>query len=398
MSSTKQEESPLQINIVSFFYDPSVAARASRALALAKGLCERGHRVRVITADLGDPRFRHPRLTVISTPVGPVLRLLLREPVGPRSASGTPRLLLKAARVIGKRLYSPSVHTEWAHVGARFLADRAAELSADATICLAFPLASLILARKLRDKGASLGALIADYGDPISLNPYAVLSPRVQRMERSLLEAFRAVVIPTPNMAGCFHALGVKDRLHVIPHAADVSPALGREAGKRGTSGRRRALYGGAFYATKRDPVAFLKALRIYRARGNPPLEVVFRTSESARTVLSAAQADLTLEAEAKWEPVLPRERYLEELAGVEFALNFLNSGEVMVPSKKAEFAALGIPVFEIRPEDSPDELATRLERGDFVVYPKSEGNDVNKMVDSFLELIPCENEKKRAG
>ncbi len=380
------------INVISYYFEPENTPRAFRTFELVRVLCESGYRVRLIVPDFVPRTYRHPNLELIETPGGYILN---RTRLGSEEGYRRPRSLawrydLKLARILLPKVVWPDIRTVWARLAARHLLTARVDLAADATISIGLPIAPHLLTAALarsQEVVGNLGCLVAEYGDPFSVSKLDGDPKNVDR-EKKLLEVFDHIVVPTPGAQELFSQLKSAERIHVIPQGFKAPENLTRHPPEPDSTEGLHGFYGGVFYGEYRNPNNLMLALQMLD-RQEKPVRLTIRTSDDISFIFGDTPGlyELTM----KYTEVLPlvsRRRFLQELESHDFAVNFLGPHQSQIPSKAIDYALTQVPVLEIRPADSPECIAEKLESREFVQYPFRPEHDIRNVLAAYEKVM----------
>ncbi|MEZ4749533.1 MAG: hypothetical protein R3B54_02570 [Bdellovibrionota bacterium] len=367
------------VNIIGFFFEPESTPRSFRTVELTKGFCEMGFKVRLVLPDFHKRHYTHPNLEIIETPVGPFLARTAANELPNLTRPGLPRHL-RWLRVLGQRCLFPDINALWIRNAFKHLVTNRTNLEASATLSIGLPIAPMVLATKLKRAGLPVGKLIAEYGDP-AIYGTGLLQGIAAEKERRLL---RHVDVLTVNFSGAVSAFEYRgipaSKIRVVPHILpdDANEPKWTPHGKQAVN----YVYGGAIYG-ERDISKLLAALkRVRREGGRQTLTVFTSVANLNPSVIAEAGEYLTLR-----QKVSPS-AYRKVLLEFDAAINFIPSRSIHLPSKRMDFGAVGIPVFEIHPSDSVEDLAKKLRAGEFSPITCKDACTRSEAIAIYSEII----------
>ncbi|MCB0416870.1 MAG: hypothetical protein H6617_03490 [Bdellovibrionaceae bacterium] len=369
------------LNIIGFFFEIEGTPRSFRTLELTKGFCEAGYKVRLILPNFNNRKFTHPNLEIIETPVGRFLEKTASR-VDPDLNRADLQKHVMLLRLLGQKYLFPDINLLWIRNAIKYICRRKIELNADATLAIALPIAPVVLASRLKRAGYPLGKVIAEYGDPNPKASLRGLPGKISRAgERAVLANVEEVVVNFPGGVPVFESLGFSpDKIHVIPHILPDSSNV-----KKWEQKNEKALhyvYGGAVYG-ERDIAKLIRAIKQLRKEGG----------QQTLTILTSLEhLDDSLRAEAGEYLILRQkvspEEYRKLLINFDAAINFIPSKKVHLPSKRMDFAIVGIPVFEIFCGDSEVDLMNKMREGRF---PRPDCENVftrSQAIESYAKIL----------
>ena len=361
----------MHILLIAYEFPPSPSPQSLRWAYLARYLSERGHRVSVLTIDLGGESIGLPALpatvAIDRTFAGPVrgclaalrnrrLRHAQRggasdsaatggEPATPRSRQGWKQAVSDLLQGAAAKVIFPDVRGEWLP-WARHRLDRMLDTDPpDLVISSHEPATSLQLGLRAKRRGLPW---IADLGDPV-LAPYTPprWRKRAWRLEREVAETADHILVTTPAAAALLaerHDRHAHVTVVTQGHAGDrPAPAGDRPF----DAARLELLYTGSFYSFRR-PEALLEALR----------EVPAARLNIASVSLPASVIQFARDCpdQVRVLGFLPHERALDLQRQADLLVNIGNADPSQVPGKIYEYLGAGRPILHLG--DADDAIA----------------------------------------
>lgn len=370
----------MHILLIAYEFTPSPSPQSLRWIYLARHLSERGHRISVLTIDLGGEPAGLPALpasvSVTRTFAGPIRGCLaaLRErrhrrrktPGAPEPAGAGNPTANASSRQGWKQAVSdllqgtaamivfPDVRGEWLPWARRRLDRMLGTDPPDLVISSHEPATSLQLG--LRAKRAGI-PWIADLGDPV-LAPYTPprWRKRAWQLERDVAERADHILVTTPSAAALLaerHRRSSNVTVVTQGHAGD----RGAPSGESPFDARRlELLYTGSFYSFRR-PEALLEALR-----GLPEVRLNIASVTLPASVIQFARA---LPDQVRVLGFLPHEQALDLQRQADLLVNIGNADPSQVPGKIYEYLGACRPILHLG--DGNDAIArfvAELHRG----------------------------------
>ncbi|KAF1725108.1 glycosyltransferase [Pseudoxanthomonas japonensis] len=367
----------MHILLIAYEFPPSPSPQSLRWTYLARYLAERGHRISVLTINLGGTSTGLPALpadiVVTRTFAGPVRGCLatLRErrhrrglrrdradvadiggvpalaPTNSASRQGWKQALSDLLQGAAARVIFPDVRGEWLPWARRRL-DRMLETDPpDLVISSHEPATSLQLGLRAKRRGLPW---IADLGDPV-LAPYtpARWRRRAWMLERKVAETADHILVTTPAAAALLAERHHRDAgVTVVTqgHAGDHPVPPGDDG--LFAPYRLELLYTGSFYRFRR-PDALLEALReLPEARLN-----------IASVALPASVIEFARELpdQVRVLGFLPHAQALDLQRRADVLVNIGNADPSQVPGKIYEYLGACRPILHLG--DADDAIAT---------------------------------------
>ena len=363
----------MRILIISYLFPPAESPRAYRWGTLGGYFAEQGIDVDVLCAGSTVADFTaSARVRVVTIPPSAIQvareRAIREAPQGRKHHEGWIRRRLR--RVVGA-LRWPDYSLSWiepAYAKARALAKQHAY---DAVISVSLPYSAHLVAQRLRREGELTGTWLVDIGDPFSLpsNSTQVYGSRFlarsQRSERDLLADCDRWFVTDPGAREALVSLLGSDgrKALVAPPILTVpivtSQSLSAPSPVYSKERPMRLAYAGIFYERVR-PIDSLATLVEMLAEdlGEDAFTIdLFGDNERWRGRLGARSAASA--RHVRFHGSLPRAALMPRLSEYDALLNFGNSTPFQVPSKIIEYAALGVPIINVkgRQEDTSEQL-----------------------------------------
>ncbi|WP_220486493.1 glycosyltransferase [Luteimonas sp. MC1782] len=360
--------------IVSRSFYPANSPRANRTTELAKELCRQGHTVTVLTP-------HHPEQDALAAEYGMAMADLGQDlwPEVPISFRGKQNMMLRAIRrALLLAIDYPSIQLLWRTARALERLPRH-----DVLISIAAPHpVHWGVARAQRRGRLPADVWLADCGDPYMgrENDSFSVMPHFSFPEKAFCRGADAITVPVEGARDAYYP-EFRSKIHVIPqgfrfadyeHLKMITPLQ---------DGVVRFAYAGLFIPGRRDPTRFLQEL----AERKEVFEFhVFTTSP------------MLVEPFAKRDPriivrdVLPRRRVMEELASMDFVVNFENVGARQTPSKLIDYWLCGRPILNLRDHDLPTEVIHQFLAGRYdaaLQIDRPERYDISNVVCQFDRL-----------
>ena len=351
--------------IVSYYFPPIGGIGSIRMARFAECLPEFGWEPTIIapsdTPHAPDPHLSFPREKVVRSRsielarLGGAGRPAASSP--PVQSSGDRRLALRSlARSAAHRyVYYPDAQIGWypgaVRAGLRVLRDT----RFDAVFSSSNPITAHLVARTLARKARV--PWVAEFRDPWAdrLPPDHVHHRRAARLQRSLVTAAEAVVVPTPTMATHLSAQWGRD-VALIPNGHDVEqPVSGRPA-------QPTLTYVGSFYPGRQDLSGVLAAIRRLEA-SLPACAPRLRFVGDMPAELRAEVVAAGLEKRVEVTGFLPLEQAMAAMAdsSMLLACGFAGTDPLslgVIPAKVFEYLASGLPILYV---GNPADDAARL-------------------------------------
>lgn len=369
----------MHILLIAYEFLPSPSPQSLRWVYLSRYLAERGHRISVLTIDLGGEPIGLPAVPAsvrtIRTFAGPIRGCLAmlrkwrpnRQPAGAPETRGASPLAATASsrrgwkQAISKLLQDvaalvvfPDVRGEWTPWARRRLDWILVTDPPDLVISSHEPATSLELGLLAKRRGLPW---IADLGDPV-LATYTPARWRVRswELERKVAGTADHVLVTTPAAAVLLEQRHHRDTgVTVVPqgHADDRSP---RNQSISFDPGRLELLYTGSFYSFRR-PEPLLEALRdLPEARFN--IASVALPSSVLRFAREFPDRVRIL-------GFLPHEQALDLQRLADVLINIGNADPSQVPGKIYEYLGACRPILHLgSEEDAITRFVSDLRRG----------------------------------
>lgn len=363
----------MRILIISYLFPPAESPRAYRWGTLSTCFAEQGIDVDVLCAGAAVADFTaNTGVRVVTIPPSAIQvareRAIRKAPQGRKRHEGWIRRRLR--RIVGA-LRWPDYSLSWlepAYAKARALAKQHAY---DAVISVSLPYSAHLVAKRLRREGSLTGAWLADIGDPYSLpsNSTQVYGSRFlvrsQTSEREILRDCDRWFVTDPGARDALVSLlGADGRKALVAPPILTVPIITRESRSTPSpaySKERpmRLAYAGIFYERVRpiDRLATLVEMLAEELGGDAFAIDLFGDNERWRARLMARSP--VSARRVRFHGSLPRAELMPRLADYDALLNFGNSTAFQVPSKVIEYAALGVPIMNVkgRQEDTSEQL-----------------------------------------
>jgi hypothetical protein len=363
----------MRVLIISYLFPPAESPRAYRWAALSNYFAEQGIGVDVVCAGPSVAEFApSPGVVVAAVPPSAIQvareRAIRAAPQGRKRHEGWLRRRLR--RVIGSFRW-PDYSLSWTEPAYRKARQLIETHRHDAVISVSLPYSAHLVAQRLKQEGRLRGVWLVDVGDPYSLpgNSTQVYGQRFlarsQRSERGILRDCDRWFVTDPGARDALtRVLEIDARKSLVAPPILTIPVTAPQSigGPLAAIRERRPMrfaYAGIFYEHVR-PIERLGTLVEFLAAelGAKGFEIdLFGDNERWRARLAAYSAAST--KHVRFHGALPRAALLPRLAEYDALLNFGNSTPFQVPSKVIEYAALGLPIINVkgRSDDTSEHL-----------------------------------------
>jgi hypothetical protein len=338
------------ILITTYFFYPTNNPRAFRITALAKKLASKGHKVTVITADLGfnyEQYKTENNIDIITIKTGYLLnppKMVKHTTNQTLTISGKQSPLKSGLKTFIRkciRYFLPAGHVfEYSISLARYL--KKIEINNyDVIISNSHPFAVHL--------GTAIGMgkfnniSIAESGDPYYYNHYKI-APYQKWIEVWALSKFTYITIPVDNAISDYKKLNMDDKAVVIPHGFDFENV---ELNEVNESKKVEFAFAGRLYKDIRNPTSFLNYLVNYKSNCDFRLTIYtdFKNQET-KDILSPFIE--ILGDKLKIYDLIPREDCIKQLSSANFLINFTNDTKNQTPSKLIDYTLTKRPFISI--------------------------------------------------
>lgn len=366
----------MKILIVSKNFYPENLPRAFRAAELAKELSKQGHTVSVFTPF--NPVY-HPKF---SSETGVEILDLGRlnwKTITIRGTSGLVRFMKRLmTRLLSLLVYYPD--SELVFRVRKALSRH--QNSYDLLISIAAPHSVHWGTRWALKKNKNLTSRwIADCGDPFmgGENDTFKRLPYFSYLEKWFCRRADYITVPIAGAIPAYYP-EFRSKIHVIPQGFDFSSIPAMKPGRKKTI--PTFAYAGSLIPRIRDPRAFFECIlslkedfQFHVFTSSVDYLMPYKERSAGRIVLHR---------------FIPRPDLLEQLAGMDFVVNFENIGKVQSPSKLIDYALLGKPILSVKTFGFSDQVLKEFFRGDYTNQLKIEDVDqynIENVARSFCAL-----------
>jgi hypothetical protein len=237
------------------------------------------------------------------------------------------------------------------------------------------------VARARSKKNPIAGTWVADCGDPYmgcDTDSFKKLF-YFRWVEKWFMRKADFIAIPIESARKAYYP-EFHSKIKVIPQGFELKPVSSH--GKKIANPVPAFAYAGGFIPGIRDPRPFLQHLE--------------RITEAFRFIVYTRDQSLikpflkNLNGKLEIRDYIPREQLLEELAEMEFLVNFDNNTGVQLPSKLIDYALTGRPVLNVT--DSFDhEIIKKFIQGDYrgkMEFGSLERFNIRNVAMQFLDII----------
>jgi hypothetical protein len=353
----------MHILLIAYEFTPSPSPQSLRWVYLARHLSERGHRISVLTIDLGGEPAGLPALPasvhVTRTFAGPIRGCLAalrerrhrrRQLAGIPDAEGTGTPTASAPSRQGWKqavsdvlqgtaamIVFPDVRGEWLPWGRRRLDRMLGTDPPDLVISSHEPATSLQLGLRAKRTGVPW---IADLGDPV-LAPYTPprWRKRAWQLEREVAEMADHILVTTPSAAALLAERHQRTRDVTVVAQGHSGDRLASASKSPFDAHRLELLYTGSFYSFRR-PEALLEALR-----GFPEVRLNIASVTLPPSVIQFARE---LPHQVRVLGFLPHEQALDLQRQADLLVNIGNADPSQVPGKIYEYLGACRPILHL--------------------------------------------------
>lgn len=338
------------ILITTYFFYPTNTPRAFRITALAKRLAESGHKVTVITADIGFNYKQYQKennIRIITIKPGYILNK-------PKSAISIPQE--KSAITNKQSAVKQGIKTAIRKciryfLPAGHLFEYSISLSQnlktmnlnefDVLISNSHPFA-VHLGTVIGMKGFNKVS-IAESGDPYYFNHYKI-APYQKWIEKWVLSKFDFITIPVDKAIGDYKKLKIDSKVIVIPHGFDFDNVKLSNVNQSKTV---EFAFAGRLYKDIRNPTAFLRYLADTKSNFDYKFTIYtdFKNQETKDILLPFVDI---LGSKLEVYDLIPRELCINKLSSADFLVNFTNDTKNQTPSKLIDYTLTKRPFISI--------------------------------------------------
>jgi hypothetical protein len=237
------------------------------------------------------------------------------------------------------------------------------------------------VARARSKKNPIAGTWVADCGDPYMGCDTDSFKKLIyfKWVEKWFMRKADFISIPLENARKAYYSEFHK-KIKIIPQGFEFKKVSNH--GKKIENPVPAFAYAGGFIPGIRDPRPFLQCLE----RISDPFRFIVYTRD--RNLIQPFIVNLNDKLEIR--DYIPREQLLEELAEMDFLVNFDNNTGVQSPSKLIDYALTGRPILNVT--NSPDpELLKQFIHGDYKGMMETgslERYNIRNVAKQFLDLI----------
>lgn len=364
----------LNILLVSNGFYPEISPRSFRATELAKEFVRQGHSVRIYTKYRDFDYLGFLKDYPMSIIMWPKDRLPRIDRLKGRIGSLLSRIL---SRTLLMLFEYPGIEDMF-----RVNSQLKRESGYDLMISFAVPYPvhwGVAYARTKKHRIA--GTWVADCGDPYmgcDTDSFKKLL-YFRYVEKWFMRKADYITIPIENASKAYYPEFHK-KIKVIPQGFEFKSVSNSD--KKMANPLPTFAYAGGFIPGIRDPRPFLRNLE----RINDPFRFIIFTRD--KSFFQSFTESLNGKLEVR--DYIPREQLLEELAKMEFLVNFDNNTGVQSPSKLIDYALTGRPVLNVT--SSPDiEIIQEFINGNYkgkMELGSLEQFNIRNVAKQFLDII----------
>lgn len=334
-----------KILISTYHFYPEVNPRAFRAFELAKSFSQMGHNVDVVIpsndCDYSDIEKKF-NIKVHSVKAGFFLHPYKRyiKQVSSDKKNNSNFVFKKILRLVLNCFYPGGKNFEYAFTLYSFL--KKLPNTYDTVISISFPISVHLGTRWYISRLPKKPLSIADSGDPFSFNPE--ISSKCfyyQTFEKYVLKPFDYMTIPIPEAKKLYENLTTKNKIRIIPQSVDYKniQIKAYKTNKIITFG-----YAGVFYKNIRNPKILFEFLTTLK---NVEFKfIIFTNTESSENMELIIKYKDILGDKLEIRSLLPREKCIYELSGMDFVINQNNINSEQKPSKIIDYMVTMRPTY----------------------------------------------------
>lgn len=335
------------ILITSYFYYPEINPRAFRTFELAKEFAKNGYKVDVIIPDnnYDYSEFIHKfGINVQTIPSGFFLNKYAKLLTSPK-VEKKETIIFKILKYMMGCIYLGGKSFEYAFTLYNHL--RISESKYDFIISISVPV-SVHLGTSLYLRSKKSNAIsLADCGDPFSFNPD--LKPKcfyLKYIEKWVLDPFDFIIIPTKTALESYTYFKPEDKIKIIPQSFDTDNIKLKSYNKNTIP---TFAYAGIFYKSIRNPKNFFDFLS---SLNNINFRFILYTNiNNYENMKLIAPYIEILGEKLEIYDLIPREKCIYELSGMDFLINQHNLHEEQKPSKMIDYMLTKRPIFDFNQE-----------------------------------------------
>lgn len=363
------------IVIISRAIYPMIAPRPMRATELAKQFARQGHKVTLygVLGSYDYTSFEEENNISIKN-LGPTSFATL-DSDGARSQSFFSKVMTKLFK---RTLEFPDIE-----LALRTFLALKKESNFDLLITIAVPYPIHWGAAKYKSKfpeKMTNKIWVADCGDPYMGNPFYKRPFYFKYIEKWFCKHVNYLSIPIIEAKNGYYT-EFHEKIKVIPQGFSFAEVKTKEP----NNAILTFMYAGTFYKELRDPRPFLDYLS---TKGNLPFLFIIRTQ--ALDLIKPYKEKLGDKLQIL--DYVPREQLLNEMASVDFLINFENDSAIQSPSKLIDYALVGRPILSIKSnkelESKKIDQFLNKDYTNAYIIENIEQYDIKNVAQQFLNLI----------
>lgn len=255
----------------------------------------------------------------------------------------------------------------------------------DLTISIGLPFSvHLITAIAVKSRKLVTKKLVADYGDPYSMNPSALKPFYATRLERWTLAKFDKVTIPTEGAITAYENITNIDKVSVIPQGYNIDQDFSSYYKKHEAP---NFCFAGNLYKKIRNPKSFLDMLVTLDEDFVFHIYTDFRNTETME-ILNPYKEKLNNRLVLHSQ--IPRKQCIRTMSSMDFLINFSNKSTNQAPSKIIDYTLSSRPFIEIAQDQDDFSEFHKFMKFNFsgFVKPDISRFDENTIAKKFLQLL----------
>lgn len=338
------------ILITTYFFFPANTPRAFRITALAKKLASKGHKVTVITADLGfnyEQYKKDNNVEIITIKPGYILnKAKAARPITKevQTLNNKQSPLKKGIKTVIRkciRYFLPAGHVFEYSISLALYLKNLQINDFDVIISNSHPFAVHLGTAIGMSKFNNIS--IAETGDPYYFNHYKI-APYQKMIETWVLSKFNYITIPVDKAINDYKKLKMDSKVVVIPHGFDFENV---ELNDINESKTVEFAFAGRLYKDIRNPTAFLNYLVSIKSYSNFKFTIYtdFKSQETKDILLPFIDI---LGSKLEVYDLIPREECIKKLSSADFLINFTNDTRNQTPSKLIDYTLTKRPFISI--------------------------------------------------
>ncbi|KAB0489597.1 glycosyltransferase family 4 protein [Pseudomonas psychrophila] len=255
----------------------------------------------------------------------------------------------------------------------------------DLTISIGLPFSvHLITALAVKSGKLSTTKLIADYGDPYSMNPSALKPFYAEQLERWTLARFDKITIPTENAVTAYENITDLDKVVIIPQGYNIDQDFSSNYKKNKIP---NFCFAGNLYKKIRNPKTFLDMLTTIDQDFVFHIYTDYRNTETMEILTPYKDK---LKSRLALHSQIPRKQCITTMSSMDFLVNFSNKSTNQAPSKIIDYTLSSRPFIEIAQDQKDFENFLKFLEFDFsgFIKPDISRFDENRIAEKFLKLF----------